>query len=168
MENLRQINELLTPFYVPAWLKSSDGTDVACEDLTFLPDMITCKNFAPVIAKTAFQEFAKLECFWSEETVVFALFSDYSELTNKKRKLKEKIYKKYLVPRSDKFSRGIPVAKAITIDHATELHDMIRPESWLLFQPINVHYSGSAVLPSCGMLLNLTELPKTLFAPLRW
>ena len=35
----------------------------------------------------------------------------------------EKVYKKRLAPRSDKFSRGIPVARAVTIDHATELHD---------------------------------------------
>ena len=26
-------------------------------------------------------------------------------------------------------------------DHATELHDMIRPELWLLFQLLNVNYS---------------------------
>ena len=26
------------------------------------------------------------------------------------------------------------------IDHATELHDMIPPESWLLFQLLNVKY----------------------------
>ena len=66
--------------------------------------------------------------------MVFALFSDYFELTNTNRKLMKKVYEKQLAPRSDEFSRGIPVARAITIDHATELHDMIRPESWLLFQ----------------------------------
>ena len=103
--------------------------------------MITYKNFAPTIAERAFKELAKRECFLSEETVVFALFSDYSELTNKKRKLIEKVYEKYLAPRSDKFSRDIPVARAITIDHATALHDMIRPESWLLFQLLNVNHS---------------------------
>ena len=72
--------------------------------------------------------------------MVFALFIDYSELTNKK-KLMEKVYKKHLASNSDEFSRGIPVARAITIDHATELHDMIRPESWPLFQLLNVNYS---------------------------
>ena len=103
--------------------------------------MITYKNFAPTIAKRAFEELAKLECFLSEATVVFALFNDYSKLTNKKRKLMEKVYKKHLAPRSDEFSRGIPVARAIAIDHATELHDIIRPESCLLFQMLNVNYS---------------------------
>ena len=103
--------------------------------------MITYKNFAPTIAKRAFKELAKLECFLSEETMVFVLFGDYFELTNKKRKLMEKVYKKHLAPRSDEFSRAIPVARAITIDHATELHDMIRPESWLLFQLLNVNCS---------------------------
>ena len=47
--------------------------------------MITNKNFAPTIAERAFKELAKRGCFLSEETVVFALFSDYSELTNKKK-----------------------------------------------------------------------------------
>ena len=66
------------------FLKPSVGTDAAFEDLTFLQDMITYKNFAPTFAERAFTELAKLECFLNEETVVFALFSDYSELTNKK------------------------------------------------------------------------------------
>ena len=73
--------------------------------------------------------------------MVFALFSDYSKLTKKQNKLTKKVYKKHLAPLSDEFSRGIPVARAITIDHATELHDMIRPESWLLFRLLNVNYS---------------------------
>ena len=103
--------------------------------------MITYKNFAPTIAERAFKELEKLECFLSEETAVFALFSDHSKLTNKKRKLMEKVYKKHLAPCSDEFNRGIPVARATTIDHATELHDMIRSESWLLFQLLNVNYS---------------------------
>ena len=47
--------------------------------------MITYKNFAPTIAEKAFIELAKLECFLNDETVVFALFSDYSELTNEKK-----------------------------------------------------------------------------------
>ena len=71
--------------------------------------------------------------------LVFALFSDYSELINKNRK--EKVCKKHLAAGSDEFRRGIPVARIITIDHATELDDMIRPESWLLFQLLNVNYS---------------------------
>ena len=96
--------------------------------------MITCKNFAPTIAKRAFKELAKLESFLSKETVVFASFSNYFELTNKKNYMMEKVYKKHLAPCSDEFSREIPVARAITIDHATELHDTIQPESWLLFQ----------------------------------
>ena len=52
----------------------------------------------------------------------------------------EKVYKKHLASRSDYFSRGIPdCSRAITIDHATELHGMIRPESWLLLQLLNVN-----------------------------
>ena len=103
--------------------------------------MITYQNFAPTIAEKAFNELAKLECFLGEETVVFALFSDYSELINQKRKLMEKVYEKYFAPRSQEFSRGILVARTITIDHATKLHYMIRQESWLLFQPLSVNYS---------------------------
>ena len=68
------------------FLKPSVGTDAAFENLTFLQDMITCKNFPSTIAERTFKELAKLECFLSEETVVSALFSDYSELTNKKKK----------------------------------------------------------------------------------
>ena len=71
--------------------------------------MITYKNFAPTMAERAFKEFAKRECFLSEESVVFALFSDCFELTNRKRKLMEKVYEKHLAPRSDEFSRGILV-----------------------------------------------------------
>ena len=48
--------------------------------------MITHKNFAPTFAERAFKELTKLECFLSEETVVFALFGNYSELTNKQKK----------------------------------------------------------------------------------
>ena len=47
--------------------------------------MITNKNFAPTFAERTFKELAKLESFLSEETVVFAMFSDYSELTKKKK-----------------------------------------------------------------------------------
>ena len=61
------------------FLKPSVGTDAAFEDLTFLQVMITYKNFAPTFAEKAFKELAKLECFLREETVVFALFSDYFE-----------------------------------------------------------------------------------------
>ena len=68
--------------------------------------------------------------------MVFVKFRDYSELTNKNRKLMEKVYKNHLAARSDEFCRDIPVARSITIDHATELHDMIRPESWLLFSSL--------------------------------
>ena len=95
--------------------------------------MTTYKNFAQRIAEKAFKAIANLECFLSEETVVFAMFSDYSKLTNKNRKLIEKVYKKHLAARLNEFRGGLLVARAITIDHATELHDMIRPESWLLF-----------------------------------
>ena len=62
MEKLRQFDEFLTPFYVPTRLKSSVGTDYACEASTFLLEMITYKNFAPAIAERAFKELAKLEC----------------------------------------------------------------------------------------------------------
>ena len=112
----------------------SVGTDAAFEDLTFLQNMIMYKNFAPTFAERTFKELAKLKCLLNEETVVFALFSNYSEFTNKKkRKLMDEVDKKLLVPCSDEFRRGIPgCSRAITIDHATELHDMIRPESWLL------------------------------------
>ena len=142
----------MTQFYVPAWLKSSVGADAAFEDLTFdltfLQYRITYKLFALTIAERAFKELAKLECFLSEEAVVFASFDDYSELTNKKVIFMEKIYKKHLAPRSDEFSQGIPDARAITIDHGTEFHDIIRPESWLLFQLLNVNCSwlGSSSL----------------------
>ena len=82
MEKLKQINEFPTLFYVPVWMKSSVGTDVAFENLTFLQDMITYKNFAQTIAESGFKKLANFECFLNEETVVFAMFSDYSELTN--------------------------------------------------------------------------------------
>ena len=68
------------------FLKPSVGTDAAFKDLTFLQNMITYKNFAPTFAERTFKEHAKLKCFLSEETVVFALFNDYSELANKKKK----------------------------------------------------------------------------------
>ena len=84
--------------------------------------MITYKNFAPTIAERAFKELAKRECFLSGETVIFALFSDYSELTNKKKKINGKSYEKYLVPRSDEFSLGMLVARAITIDQIMQLN----------------------------------------------
>ena len=71
------------------FLKPSVGTDAAFEDLTFLQNMITYKNFAPTIVERTFKELVKLKCFFSEETVVFALFSDYSMLTKKKKKKKE-------------------------------------------------------------------------------
>ena len=48
------------------------GTDAAFEDLTFLQNMIMYKIFAPTIAERTFKELAKLKCFLSEETVVFA------------------------------------------------------------------------------------------------
>ena len=51
------------------------------------------------------------------------MFSDYSELTNKNRK--EKVYKKNLAADLNEVCRGVTVARAITIDHATELNDMI-------------------------------------------
>ena len=69
------------------FLKPSTGTVAAFEDLMFSQNMITYQNFAPTIAERTFKELAKLKCFLSEETVVFALFSDYSELTNKKKKI---------------------------------------------------------------------------------
>ena len=130
--------------------------------------MITYQNFAPTIAERALKELANLECFLSEEIVVFAMFSDYSELTNKNNKLMDKVCRKHLAARLDEFRLGIPVARAITIDHATELHDMIRSESWLLLQPLNANYSWLGSPSLRGMLLNLTELHKTLFALLRW
>ena len=71
-------------------LNPSVGTDAAFEGLTFLQNMITYKNFAPTFAERTFRKLAKLERFLSEETVVFALFSDYFELTNKKQKIKGK------------------------------------------------------------------------------
>ena len=127
-------------------MKSSIGTDVAFEDLTLLQDMITYKNFAQTIAKRAFKKIANLECFLSEETVVFALFSDNSELTNKKKK--KKVRKKHLATGLDNFRRGIRVVRAITIDHATELHDMIRPEKLLFDQ--NRYYSQTSVFERFG------------------
>ena len=60
------------------------------EDLTFLQDIITYKKLCFNNAERAFKELAKLECFLSEETVGFALFSNYSELTNKKKKINGK------------------------------------------------------------------------------
>ena len=130
--------------------------------------MITYKNFALTIAERAFKELAKLQCFLGEETVVFAMFSDYSELTNKKRKLMEKVCKKHIAAHLDEFHRGIFVARAIMIDHATELHDMIRPESWLLFQLFNVNYSWLCSPLLTWHVLNLTDLHMTLFALISW
>ena len=72
------------------FLKPRVGKDAALEDLTFLQNMITHKNFAPTIAEKTFKELAKLKCFLSEETVVFALFCDYSELTKKTKKINGK------------------------------------------------------------------------------
>ena len=88
VEKLKQINEFPTLFYVPAWMKSSVGTDVAFENLTFLQDLITYKNFARTIAERAFKKLANLKCFLSEETVVFAIFSDNSRVQKQKQNRK--------------------------------------------------------------------------------
>ena len=74
--------------------------------------MTTYKNLAATISKRATKEFANFECFLSEEAAVFAMFSDYSELTNKNRKLMEKVCRKHLAACIDEFRRGIPVASS--------------------------------------------------------
>ena len=116
MQKLKQIDEFPTLFYVPAWMKSSVETNVAFKELTFLQDIITYKNFAQTIAEKAFKKLANLECFLSKKTVVYTMFSDYSKLINKNKKLMEKVCRKHLAARSDEFRRGIPVVRAITID----------------------------------------------------
>ena len=108
------------------FLKPSVGTDAAFKDLTFLQNMITYKTLLKQLLKEHSKSLRNSNVSGVKK-LVFALFSDYSELTNKnKKKLMEKVYRKQFASRSDEFRRGIPgCSRAITIDHATELHDMI-------------------------------------------
>ena len=55
-EKLHEINLFIALFYVPAWLKCNIGMDASINDLTFLHDMLRCKNEDATVADTAFNK----------------------------------------------------------------------------------------------------------------
>ena len=126
VEKLRQINKYLALFYVPAWLKSSVGTDVAVQNLLFLQNMLAYKSLGPEIAEARFNMLLKHKWYISEKTVVFTLFSDYPEMTATRNE--EFVKRLRGTPDPEEFRRDKPVTRAVHLNYTTELHKTIGPE----------------------------------------
>ena len=96
------------------------------QDLAFLPNMLTYKKLVPEIVEATFKKLLKHKWYLSEETVVFASFSDNPEMiTTRKEKFAKRLCGAPSHP--EEFHRGILVTRAIHKDHTTDLHEMIGP-----------------------------------------
>ena len=132
-EKLRRINQFIALFYVPAWLKSSIGSEAPVNDLLFLHDMKKYSFYDSQVAGASFKKLHKHHWYLNEETAVFALFSDHSDMTNE---MKKRIATKLLeTPRPSQFRRGVPFLRC-PISESTTIADLIGPNSWFIFEAL--------------------------------
>ena len=105
---LRRINLFLALFYVPAWLSSSIGSNVAINDFLFLKNMSQYEKFDSALAQVLSKKLAKHRWYLEEETVVYVLFSDHPAITNgDKSEMAQRLLN---VPKPESFRTGLPVS----------------------------------------------------------
>ena len=121
-------------FYVPLWLKSSNGTEAAINDMYFIHSMLDFESIDAVIATAALQIILKHSWYLVEQTVVYALFSDNLDEEHNTA-LAQKLFS---VPRPDSFRRRPPNLTQI-IDRHTTSANLIDPESWILLQEFGIN-----------------------------
>ena len=119
---LSRMNLFLSLFYVPAWLKSSVGSDAAINDLKFIHDMHDFRVVDACVADAALNKIRSHHWYLNEETVVFSLFSDNPCMTyDRKGEMAHCILS---TPRPEHFRRGIPVLKKTYLSqHITDRPD---------------------------------------------
>ena len=81
---LAKINVFLAIFYVLLWLKSSNGSEAATNDLSFIHSMLDLVSIDGVIVTVALQKIWKHSWYLVEETVVCALVFDNLDEDHKK------------------------------------------------------------------------------------
>ena len=144
VKKLHQINLFIALFYVPAWLKCNIGMDAPINDLNFLHDMLRYKNEDLTVADTAFNKFSSHQCYLTQETVAFSLFSQHPLLTNE---MKESMaFQLLLILPPDEFRREIPVFKR-NIDRCSKLFDFIGPKTWFIFECLRMERTGFTKKP---------------------
>ena len=135
LEKLQRINVFIAFFNVPALLKSSIGLDAPINDLTFLQEMLRYKKEDSAVADAAFMKLSAHQWYLTEEIVAFSFFSQHSYLTNE---VKESMALRLLsMSPPDEFRRGVPVFKRV-IDEDSKLIDFIGPETWFIFDALNL------------------------------
>lgn len=142
---LSRMNLFLSLFYVPAWLKSSVGSDAAINDLKFIHDMHDFRVVDACVADAALNKIRSHHWYLNEETVVFSLFSDNPCMTYDRKS--EMAHCILSTPRPEHFRRGIPVLKKL-IYRTTSLTDLIGPESWFIFHALQVNSAWLQPHPS--------------------
>lgn len=68
---LSRMNLFLSLFYVPAWLKSSVGSDAAINDLKFIHDMHDFRVVDACVADAALNKIRSHHWYLNEDTVFF-------------------------------------------------------------------------------------------------
>ena len=134
----------LLPFYVPAWLKYSIGVDAPINDLEFLQNMIEYRSDDHVVADSAFKKLSSHKWYLNEETVAFSFFSDHRCMSSD---VKEAMALRLLsISPPDEFRRGIPVCRR-NVDAFTKVVDLIGPETWFLFETLDLDRSWLYLSP---------------------
>lgn len=119
-------------FYVPYWFRCSSAVDAAINDLRFIQDMTEFIKYYPVIASVAMKKLKAHAWYLTQELVVLAFFS--KAVSNAQ---KEKIAQALKGIRKPKRYRlGIPVFPKLS--HESELHELVGPQSYFLFDRMNV------------------------------
>ena len=135
---LARINVFLGIFYVPLWLYSSNGSEAATNDMSFIHSILDFESIDAVIATASLQKTLKHSKYQVEETVIYALFSD-----NLDEKHETALLQKLLsMPRPDSFRRAPPKLNLNIIDRNTTLANLIGPESWFYWRNLKLTVSG--------------------------
>ena len=131
---LARIHVFLAFFYVPLWLKSSNGSEGAIDDISFIHSMLNVVSIDAVIATAALEKILKHSWYLIKEIVVYALFPDNLHEQHKKA-FAQKLPS---VPRPDSFRRG-PTHLTQIIDRNTTLANLIGLKSWCLLQVFGIN-----------------------------
>lgn len=134
LEGLVRLNVFFTCIYIPHFLKSSIGADLAYNDLALYKQLVKFIDVDGPIATEALEVLSRHDWYTTQQTVVFSLFSNKVSEDDKARMAAHIL----TFPFPESLPLGKPVFQELT--DKTELQDLCGPNSYMLFCILGTDY----------------------------
>jgi hypothetical protein len=135
MDKLGHFVTFTSVFYLPYWLKATQGSNAAINDLVLYNDMSRLANIPAFtdMANSALRTINRHTWYLSQELVPFLLFGEADMNSNRS----EFVKKLLTFPVPDQFTPGKPFLPVIKLGN--KITDFIGPNSWVFFSNLDIN-----------------------------